>query len=159
PYGGNRYFGNYTIFLPFSRRFEIAINVPFVVANGTTDPRRGYTSQFGDLALVPRFLLSESAATSQVFSLTIRTPTGTTPTVNGIMSLVPADEFWTNPGGPWVVRGSVGFSVPLNKNQAPAETSLVGGVAVGRYFTPHDALFGDLVLYVDTNFTVPLDGG
>ena len=51
PYGGNRYFGNYTIFLPFSRRFEIVMNVPFVVANGTKDPMRGYTSEFGDLAV------------------------------------------------------------------------------------------------------------
>ena len=53
PYGGNRYFGNYTIFLPFSRRFEIVMNVPFVVANGTKDPMRGYTSEFGDLAVGP----------------------------------------------------------------------------------------------------------
>ena len=44
------------------------MNVPFVVANGTKDPMRGYTSEFGDL-LVPRFLLSETAATSQVFAL------------------------------------------------------------------------------------------
>ena len=159
PYGGNRYFGNYTIFLPFSRRFEIVMNVPFVVANGTKDPMRGYTSEFGDLAVAPRFLLSETAATSQVFALGIRTPTGTTATGNGIISLVPAYEFWTNPGGPWVVRGSTGLSVPLNKNQAPAENAFVGGLAAGRYFTPHDALFGDLVFYLDTNFAVPLDGG
>ncbi len=160
PSKGNRYFGNYTIFLPFSRRFEIAVNVPFIVTNGTTNPARGYTSQFGDLAVAPRFLLSETAATSQVFALGIRTPTGTTTTGNGIMSLVPAYEFWTNPGGAWVVRGSTGVSVPLNKNHAPgAQTAFVGGVAVGRYFTSHDALLGDLVFYLDTNYAVPLDGG
>ena len=130
-----------------------------MVANGTKDPMRGYTSEFGDLAVAPRFLLSETTATSQVFALGIRTPTGTTATGNGIISLAPAYEFWTNPGGPWVVRGSTGLSVPLNKNQAPAENMFVGGLAAGRYFTPHDALFGDLVFYLDTNFAVPLDGG
>ena len=36
----------------------------------------------------------------------------------------------------------------------------VGGLAAGRYSsTPHDAPFGDLVFYLDTNFAVPLDGG
>src|SRR5262245_55522760 len=86
PYGGNRYTGDYEIFIPFSPRFEILLDVPFVVANGTTDPRHGYTSQFGDLTVVPRFLLSETAATTQVFALAVRTPTGETGTGNGSMA-------------------------------------------------------------------------
>ena len=160
PYGGNRYTGDYSIFLPFSRRFEILLEVPFVVSNGTTSPKHGYTSQFGDLLVAPRFLLSESAATTQLFALAIRTPTGTTATNNGVMALTPRYEFWTNPGGPWVVRGSGGFYVPLNKDQAPGQqTSFQGGLAVGRYFTPHDVPFSDLVFYCESNFNVPLDGG
>jgi hypothetical protein len=75
------------------------------------------------------------------------------------MALFPRYEFWTNPGGPWVVRGSGGFNVPLNKNRTPAQTAFNGGLAVGRYFTPHDVPFGDLVFYAATNFNVPLDGG
>jgi hypothetical protein len=47
----------------------------------------------------------------------------------------------------------------MNKAEAPAQTSFTGGLAVGRYFTPHDVPFGDLVFYVETNFNVPLDGG
>ena len=43
-FGGNRYLGTYSIFLPFSRRFEVLFDVPFVVSNGTKDPTRGYTS-------------------------------------------------------------------------------------------------------------------
>jgi hypothetical protein len=35
----------------------------------------------------------------------------------------------------------------------------VGGLAVGRYFTPHDVPFGDLVFYCESNLLVPLDGG
>jgi hypothetical protein len=106
PFGGNWYTGDYSIFLPFSRRFEVFLDVPFVVANGTKNPARGYTSQFGDLNIVPRILLSETAATTQVFALSIRTPTGTTGTGNGVMALTPRYEFWTNPGGPWVVRAA-----------------------------------------------------
>jgi hypothetical protein len=158
-FGGNRYQGNYSIFLPFSRRFEVLVDVPFVVSNGTKDPTRGYTSRFGDLNVTPRFMLSETAATSQVFALNIRTPTGSTGTGNGIMALTPRYEFWTNPFGPWVVRGSTGVFVPMNKAETPAQTAFVGGLAVGRYFTPHDVPFGDLVFYCESNFFVPFDGG
>jgi hypothetical protein len=158
-FGGNRYTGTYSIFLPFSRRFEVLLDVPFVVSNGTKDPTRGYASEFGDLTVTPRFMLSETAATSQAFALAVRTPTGMPTTGNGIMALTPRYEFWTNPGGPWVVRGSTGIFVPMNKAENPVQTSIVGGVAVGRYFTPHDVPFGDLVFYAASNFTVPLDGG
>jgi hypothetical protein len=157
-FGGNRYTGTYRIFLPFSRRFEVQLDVPFVVSNGTKDPTRGYTSEFGDLTVSPRFLLSETAATTQVFAVAIRTPTGTPSTANGIMALTARYEFWTNLGGPWVVRGSTGIFVPMNTAEAPAPTALVGGLAVGRYFTPHDVPFGDLVFYCESNFFVPLDG-
>jgi hypothetical protein len=159
PFGGSRYSGTYSIFLPFSRRFEVLIDVPFVISNGTRDPNRGYTSEFGDLSITPRFMLSETAATSQCFALGIRTPTGSLSTGTGIMALTPRYEFWTNPGGPWVVRGSAGFFVPMNKAEIPVQTAAVGGLAVGRYFTPHDVPFGDLVFYCESNFAVPLDGG
>ena len=76
PFGGNRYVGDYSIFLPLSRRFEVLVDIPFVASNRTSDPPHGYTSNFGDLTVTPRFLLSESAATSQVFALAVRTPTG-----------------------------------------------------------------------------------
>ena len=38
PFGGNFYRGDFSVFLPFSRRFEMFLNVPYVVANGTQDP-------------------------------------------------------------------------------------------------------------------------
>jgi hypothetical protein len=157
-YRGNRYVGLYQVFLPFSRRFEVRLDVPFVVSNGTQAPGRGYTSQFGDLTIVPRFLLSETAAATQVFALDIRTPTGTTATGNGTMSLAPRYEFWSNPGGPWVVRGGSGIVAPVNTSRGPSGTSYLGDLAVGRYFTLHDVPFGDLVFYVAANWTVPLDG-
>lgn len=157
-FGGNRYAGDYAIFLPFSRRFEVLIDAPFVVANGTADPRRGYASEFGDLTITPRFLLAEGEATTQVFALAVRAPTGSRATAGDIMAITPRYEFWTNPGGPWVVRGAVGAFVPLNKERTPAQAAIVGGLAVGRYFTPHDVPFGDLVFYAACNVFAPLDG-
>jgi hypothetical protein len=158
PYRGNSYSGVYSVFLPFSRRFEVLLDVPFVTANGTTSPTQGYTSQYGDMAVTPRFLLSESEKTTQVFALGIRTPTGTHATGAEHMALTPRYEFWTNPVGSWVVRGSSGFFVPLNKAETPAQTTFTGGLAAGRYLRPHDVPFGDLVFYGATNFSVPLDG-
>lgn len=40
PFGGEGYGSNFTTFLPFSRRFELFFNAPFIVANGTEDPTR-----------------------------------------------------------------------------------------------------------------------
>jgi hypothetical protein len=157
-YRGDQYTGLYQIFLPFSRRFELRLDVPFIVSNGTTARGRGYVSQFGDLTIIPRFLLSETAAVTQVFALDIRTPTGSRATADGVMSLAPRYEFWSNPVGAWVVRGGAGFLTPLNRPRGPSGTGTLGDMAVGRYFTPHDVPFGDLVFYAAANWSVPLDG-
>ena len=173
PYGGNGYRGDFSIFLPFSRRFELFLNVPFVVANGTEDPKRGYRSDFGDMSIAASFLLSESEAFTQLFTLGTVVPTGQTETGGNLMTVFPRYSFWSNPGGAWVVRGGTGINVPLNKNQLrPTEVTPEGGVlfgnstaqttynadlAIGRYFTPHDVLFGDLVFYANCNVIVPLE--
>ena len=156
PVPGNRYTGSASIFLPFSRRFEVLIEDPFVVSGPTADPRHGYRDDSGDLVVAPRFLLAESAATTHVFALEIRTPTGSHATGGGITSLAPRYEFWTNPFGAWVVRGSTSLVVPLGGYQ-PSPTQVTGGLAVGRYFTPHDMLFGDLALYLACDLGVPLN--
>ena len=46
--------------------------------------------------------------------------------------------------------------VQMNTNRTPAPTACTGGLAIGRYFTPHDVPFGDLVLYTACNWSVPL---
>lgn len=159
PFGGNRYGGTYSIFLPLSRRFEVLFDVPFVTSNRTAAPPNGYTSQFGDFTVTPRVLLSETAATSQVFALAVRTPTGTPGTGGGITALTPRYEFWTNPGGPWVVRGAGGFFIPLSQSGTNVPDAFVGGLAVGRYFTSHDAPLGDLALYCESNILIPVGAG
>ncbi len=173
PYGGNGYRGDFGIFLPFSRRFELFLNVPFVAANGTEDPARGYRSDFGDISLAGSFLLSESKSFTQLFTLGAIVPTGQTETGGNLMTVFPRYSFWSNPGGAWVVRGGTGVNTVLNKNdQLPApvftpggplfgestsQTAIAGELAVGRYFTPHDVPFGDLVLYANCNLIVPLE--
>ncbi|WP_156512759.1 hypothetical protein [Planctomyces sp. SH-PL62] len=176
PYGGESYRGDWAVFLPFSRRFELFLNVPFVTANGTEDPRRGYRSDFGDISVAGSFLLSESKAFTQLFTLGAIVPTGQSGTGGKLMTVFPRYSFWSNPGGAWVVRGGSGINVPLNKNdQRPAptftpdggvlfgestsQTTYNGDLAIGRYFTPHDVPFGDLVLYGNCNVVVPLEDG
>ncbi len=157
-YRGDRYAGNVAVFLPFSRRFEVLIDAPFLASNGTRHAGTGYATEFGDLTVTPRFLLAESEASSHIFALAVRTPTGSKTTGNDVAALTPRYEFWTNPRGSWVARGSGGFFIPVNKGQTPAHTAVTGGLALGRYFTPHDVPFGDLVVYAACNFSVPLDG-
>ncbi len=158
PQGGQSYLGDFNIFLPLSRRFDLLINAPMIVSNGTTDPSRGYQNAFGDLTIAPRFLLSESVRTTQVLHLAVRLPTGVAGTAGGVMALAPRYEFWTNPFGSWVARGSFGALVPLNQDANGVQTSLIGGLAIGKYLRPHDVPFGDLVIYAASNFTVPLEG-
>ncbi|WP_165063899.1 transporter [Paludisphaera rhizosphaerae] len=174
PYGGSAYTGTYVVFLPFSRRFELSFNVPFVVANGTTDTKRGYRLDFGDLAVTARFLLRESEAFTDTFNLAVVNPTGHPDTGGRQMSIFPRYSFWYNPGGPWVVRGGTGVNIPLNKNdqrpvtgitpggnplfgESPLQTAYFADVAIGRYFRPHDVPFGDLVFYVNANIVVPFE--
>ena len=156
-YHGNRYTAGFELFLPFSKRFELRIEDPVLVSNGTVNHRAGYITQTGDLTVTPRVLLAEDEATSHVFALAVRTPTGSQATGGGVMAMMPRYEFWTNPVGPWVARGSAECFVPIGEVPASSHTALTGGFAIGRYFTPHEVPFGDLVFYVACDFNVPLD--
>jgi hypothetical protein len=156
PFGGNGYGGNFTTFLPFSRRFELFVNVPFIAANGTEDPTRGYRSDFGDVSLAGSFLLSESEAFTQLFTLGVILPTGEAATGGNQRVVNPRYSFWSNPCDAWVVRGGTGVSIPVSNSTA--QTTGNAALAVGRYFTPHDVPFGDLVFYVNCAATVPLEG-
>ena len=157
PFGGQAYSGNFSTFLPFSRRFELYLNVPFISTNGTLDPTRGYQSDFGDLQVAASFLLSETAAFTQLVTLGATLPTGRAETGGGQTAIFPRYSFWSNPCGAWVVRGGSGVNVPLNNSTA--QTTFNGDLAIGRYFRPHDVPFGDLVFYVNSNVVVPLEGG
>ncbi len=157
PFGGDFYGSNFSAFLPLSRRFEVFFNAPYIATNGTEDPTRGYRTEFGDLQVAGSFLLSESAAFTQLFTLGATLPTGDAETGGHLTNLNPRYSFWSNPCGAWVVRGGTGVTIPLN--DISGQTTLAADVAVGRYFRPHDVPFGDLVFYVNSNVAVPLEGG
>jgi hypothetical protein len=156
PFGGDFYGSNFSAFLPFSRRFELFVNAPYLATNGTDDPTRGYRTDFGDLQVAGSFLLSESEAFTQLFTVGATLPTGETATGGGLTAVNPRYSFWSNPGGAWVVRGGTGVNIPLN-DESGVDT-FNAGLAVGRYFRPHDVPFGDLVFYVNSTVTVPLEG-
>lgn len=157
PFGGDGYGANFGTFLPFSRRFELYVNAPFVSANGTLDPNQGYRTDFGDLQVAGSFLLSETPAATHLFTLGLNMPTGETETGGGRSYLNPRYSFWSNPWGAWVVRGGLGVNIPLN--DVTTQKSLNTALAIGRYFRPHDVAFGDLVFYLNTAIDVPLEGG
>ena len=76
PYRGNRYTGDYTIFLPFSRRFEILLDVPSWYLTARQAETRLHIA-IRRPASRPAVPALETAATTQLFALAIRTPTGT----------------------------------------------------------------------------------
>lgn len=165
---GNAYLGTLIPFIPISRRFQLRFDVPFIVSN-KGGQNNTYHGNIGDFVVSPRFLLSESQDLSQVFECLVNTPTGKTVNGNGQTTLTPQYEFWYGglPGG-GVIRGGTGMTIPTNAGL----TSTVAGVrtlipgsratynynlAVGKYWTPHEATLGDFVTYLSINGFTTLD--
>ena len=90
---GNAYLGSFTIFTPISQRFQFLFSVPFIQSDkgGLSNT---YHGNFGDFAVSPRFLLSETQDFSQVVECIVRTPTGSTVNGNGQTTLTPQYDFW-----------------------------------------------------------------
>jgi hypothetical protein len=155
-HNGNQYLGGWTIWAPLNRRFELRIDVPFVASNkGGAGDR--YHDRFGDLAVSPRFLLSATQDFSQIFAMTIRTPTGSRANGNGVASLSPQYQFWWNFYGNWATRGGTGIDVPTNT--AGGSTSYFANLGVGRYWKGEDgALLRHQWLTLVANLSTPLSG-
>lgn len=158
---GDQYTGGLTLYTPFSRRFELRHDIPFLVANKSAGSR--YHANFGDYAITPRVMLSETEDVSQSFGVTFRTPTGNTDTGNGVAAIVPTYEFWANWWRGLVLRGGVAVSAPYGSQslrEVGARTLFLGNFAAGYYLTPHDLTpIGDLVLYVASNLSQAMDDG
>ena len=149
----NSYSGTVSVYTPLNQRFELRTDVP--VANSNYNQ-----TNFGDLQITPRVLLSETRDTSQTFDLTFRTPTGNSINGNGVASISPNYNFWNNSWKGLVVRGGAGFTVPYGGYiaQTGARSTFNGNLAVGYYVTPHDkTTFSDTVLYVAANFAQAID--
>jgi hypothetical protein len=170
---GNAYNGTYAIFTPISQRFQFLFMVPFIESN-KGGLNNTYHGNFGDFAVSPRFLLSETQDFSQVVECVVRTPTGNTVNGNGQTTLTPEYEFWYGglPGA-GVIRGSVGATIPLNSAGTtstvpgvfPAVTTTAPGsrttvnynLSIGKYWTPHDVPLGDFVTYLSINGFTTVD--
>ena len=156
---GDGYDGGATLYTPFSRRFELRWDVPFVTS--TVDGSRDRHTSFGDFQVTPRFMLSETQALTQSFNVTLRMPTGHVDTGTSVAAVVPGYEFWSNWWKGLVVRGGASMDLPYNHTgtrEVGARTEFLGNLAAGYYFTPHDLTpVGDLVGYVAMNLTQATD--
>ncbi|WP_165220040.1 hypothetical protein [Aquisphaera insulae] len=130
---GNRYFGQYTLFVPLNRRFEAQVDIPFVTSS-KGGPLNNYHNNFGDMTWHVRLQLSEAKDFGQIINVAIRTPTGDYMNGNGVTSITPMYQTWWNPFGQWVLRTEHGVSVPLSHTPTSGYTSIINNVAVGRYF-------------------------
>lgn len=152
---GDSYTGGLTSYTPLNQRLEIQTEIPIASSTGAN----GQTN-FGDFKITPRVILSESKNTTQSFNLTFRTPTGNSINGNSVASITPQYNFWHNSWKGLVVRGGAGFAIPYagDISKAGARSTFDANLAVGYYFTPHNAVpFGDMVWYVSTNLSQPID--
>ena len=157
---GNQHSGLAQFYLPFNRRFEFRVDFPVVSNRGASGT--DYETNFGDLQIVARVLLSETRDVTQSLNVAFRAPTGDTSNVNGVAAITPTYEFWTNWWKGLVLRGGAGFFVPYGHqsiDEVGARASFVANLAAGYYLTPHGATpFGDLVFYLSANLDQTIDG-
>jgi hypothetical protein len=151
------YTGNLVNYTPLNQRFEIQTDIPMVSNRGGGSEAQ---TNFGDLKITPRVILSESKDVTQSFNLTFRAPTGNSFNGNNVASITPQYQFWANAWKGLVVRGGAGFTIPYSGDisKTGARTTFDANLAVGYYMTPHDFTpFGDMVWYVSTNVSQPID--
>jgi hypothetical protein len=166
---GNAYLGSFSIFTPISQRFQLYFSVPFIQSDkgGLSNT---YHGNVGDFVVSPRFLLSETQDFSQAVECFVRTPTGNTVNGNGQSTLTPQYEFWYGglPGA-GVIRGGAGLTIPTNSagviSNVTGDPITVPGsrttanynLAVGKYWTQHDATPGDFATFLSINGYTTLD--
>jgi hypothetical protein len=87
--------------------------------------------------------------------MTVLTPTGSSP-LEGHTDLIPEVAFWYNVAGTWVIRGGVGYDIPLRGGNTD---TLISQFAVGQTLTGHDVpVVGDFTYYLSTVVGTPLSG-
>ena len=156
---GDAYNGGVTFYTPLSRRFELRYDLPVIVSSkGSTD---SYHTAAGDLAITPRVILSETQDFTQSIGVAFQAPTGDEINGNGIASITPGYEFWSNPWDKLVVRGGATMAIPFGHDsfdESGARNTFGAQLAAGYYFTDHDMTpFGDLVFDVGTTLTQATD--
>ena len=144
----NQLLQDFTIFVPFNRRFEIQFDTLTIVSNrgGRSNT---YHTNWGDTTIHPRFLLSESKNFGQLLEMGIRTPTGRTENGQGQTSLFPQWSIWWNPIGKWAVRATTGVNVPVSHQSTSGYTSYYNLLGIGwSYYGSPDRFFHNMVFYL-----------
>jgi hypothetical protein len=153
---GDQYGGLLQLYTPFNARFELRLDIPFIVSS-REESGSDYHTNFGDIQIVPRFLISESRNFTQSFGMAFRIPSGSESNGNGFAAGTPTWEFWWNPWSKLVLRGGGGFSIPFS-DRSTISDAFIANLAAGYYFTPHDFTpLGDLVWYLSANLSQPMD--
>ena len=134
---GNQYILDWTIFVPFNRRFEIQFDWTTIISN-KGGLNNTYHGNIGDLTVSPRFQLSETKNLGTMFQTHFRIPTGAHDNGNGVASVAPEYSFWWNAWGNWVLRGSTGVSVPTNHAKTSGYTDYYNRLGVGYYLKGRD---------------------
>jgi hypothetical protein len=129
----NQYLQDFTIFVPFNRRFEIQFDTLFIVSNrgGTS---KTYHTNWGDTTIHPRLMLQESKNLGQILEMGIQTPTGRLENGQGHTSLFPLYSMWCNPIGKLSLRFSTGANIPVAQNNHGAYTTYFNLLGLGYYF-------------------------
>jgi hypothetical protein len=130
---GNRYVGQYEIFIPFNRRYELEIRSNFIVSNKGGLSHR-YHDNIGDTGIISRILLSEIQDFGQTLHLGVFAPTGRGDNGKGVAAIQPYYQFWWNVHGNWAMRGETGVTVPTNHAPTSGYTQYHDLLAIGRYF-------------------------
>ncbi len=155
---GDGYTGGLTFYTPLNQRFEFQTDIPIISNRGATG--QNAQTNFGDLQITPRILLSESKELSQTLNVTFRMPTGNSLNFNSVAAISPNYNFWANYWKGLVVRGSIGFTIPYSDEIAATgfRSTFNANLAVGYDFTPHNYTpFGDMTWYVATNLVQVID--
>jgi hypothetical protein len=156
---GNQHVGEFTLYQPLSRRFELRYDIPMFVSSRGPDDK--YHTAAGDIAITPRVILSESENVTQSVSVTLQAPTGNSENGNNVAAVTPAYEIWANVWQGLVVRGGLNMFLPYGHDsfdETGARNTFTANLAAGYYLTQHDATpFGDLVLYLASSLETLTD--
>jgi Putative MetA-pathway of phenol degradation len=152
----NEHLGTVTLFTPLSRRLELGVVVPFIDAFNP-----GQTS-FGDVTVIPRFMLSETRDLGVTTGLAIRTPTGDTDTGNGQTRVDPFVAVWADLGHAWQLRSGFDVNVVTDRDVLPGlpDAVLTVNLSIGKTFTLNEGgYFSDITPYLATNFRETFNRG
>jgi hypothetical protein len=146
----DEYVGATSLFVPFNRRFQLGLFVPFVDSLQGAGGLPSETS-FGDVVVIPQVMLEETETISLSALLAIRTPTGETKTHNDKTILTPSFAIWQDLPAGWQWRGGVGMDFATHGGEGFDEIFDLN-LAAGKTLTRHDAApFGDLTPYLSAN--------